>query len=162
LNFRESAIDLELLQYAPLLRWKEQNNASFVFDPIRKKYYAIQPEETVRQLLLLWFLDKTIFNAGTIRVEKQIQVNDLQRRFDIVVYDNHVQPLVIVECKSPDVTIDQKSFDQISAYNSVMGAPYMMVSNGIQTWITYQDKSTRRFVFISSLPKWMMKEQKIS
>ena len=132
----------------------ENKGIKYVMDPIRKKNIILQPEEMVRQLLLQWFITKTIYGRNSLQVEKLISINKLSRRFDIVVYDKKIQPFILVECKAPNVAIDQNVFNQISAYNSNLNAPYLLVSNGLGTWFAEQDIKLKQYHFFNNLPDW--------
>ena len=124
-------------------------------DPVRKKNIILQPEEMVRQLLLQWFITKTVFGRNQLQVEKLISINDQTKRFDIVVYDKNTKPFLLVECKAPKVAINQHTFDQISVYNSSLKAPYLIVSNGLATWFAVQDSMNKKYTFFNSVPDWI-------
>lgn len=156
MSFTEYNLDLDLLQFSDLLMISEKKGTKYVADPIRKKNIILQPEEMVRQLLLHWFIAKTVFSRNSIQVEKLIHINHLSKRFDIVVYNKSVQPFILVECKAPGVTVDQNVFDQISVYNTALKAPYLMVSNGLGTWLAEQDFIRKKYNFFNKLPDWLL------
>ncbi len=156
MSFTEYNLDLDLLQFSDLLMISEKKGTKYVADPIRKKTIILQPEEMVRQLLLHWFITKTDFSRNSIQVEKLIHINHLSKRFDIVVYNKSVQPFILVECKAPGVTVDQNVFDQISVYNTALKAPYLMVSNGLGTWLAEQDFIRKKYNFFNKLPDWLL------
>ncbi|MBK8627086.1 MAG: type I restriction enzyme HsdR N-terminal domain-containing protein [Saprospiraceae bacterium] len=134
---------------------KEKGGKKYIFDNIRKKYLVLQPEEFVRQLCIAWLIHTGI-NRNNIQVEKAININGLLRRFDIVVYDKSIKPYILVECKSPDVTIDQATFDQISAYQVALNAPYLMVTNGVKSYITQLNHVEKTFYFFDAMPDWRL------
>lgn len=101
-----------------------------VFDPIRKKWLIIQPEELVRQALLLYLIEEKGMRSSRIAVEKSILFNGQLRRFDIVYYDGHGNPVLLVECKAPDIAISQSVLEQAAWYNFEIKAPYLLLSNG--------------------------------
>ena len=156
MNFTDFCLDLDLLQCKDLLVISEKNGVKYVMDPVRKKNIILQPEEMVRQLLLQWFITKTVFGRNQLQVEKLISINDQAKRFDIVVYNKSVQPYILVECKAPGVTVDQNVFDQISVYNTALKAPYLMVSNGLGTWLAEQDFILKKYNFFNKLPDWLL------
>ena len=99
-----------------------------IFCLIRKKYVVFTPEEFVRQTVLAYLLfDKKIPNA-LINVEKMILVNGRKKRFDILVF-KEAKVEMIIECKSPDVAINQTTFMQAAAYNLTLQANYFLLSN---------------------------------
>jgi len=125
-------MDLNLHSFKDQLKIKKEDGQVLLFDTIRKKYLVLQPEELVRQLFIHFLLENG-YKKEKIQVEKGFNQNGLFKRFDIVVYDEGFKPYMLIECKSHHVKIDQKTFDQISRYNMVLGAPFLVVTNGVQT-----------------------------
>ncbi len=121
-----------------------------VFDIFRNKYVACTPEEWVRQHLLHFLVNHRHYPQSLIAVEKSLDINGLQRRFDAVVHNRNLQPLMIVECKAPEVILSQQVFDQIMAYNYDMQLKYILISNGIQHICMH--KQTNRFVYLNDIP----------
>lgn len=120
-----------------LSRLRIENNT--VFDPVRKKWYLIQPEELVRQTLLLYLLDEKKIALQRMAVEKTIHLHHLTRRFDLVYHDKKGKPLLLVECKSPSVALTDKVLEQAVWYNFEVKAPYLLLSNGKQSaWYQVQ------------------------
>lgn len=112
-----------------------------VFDPIRKKWFLIQPEELVRQSLLLYLLEEKKLTPHRIAVEKMIRLHDQIRRFDLVYYDHLGHPLLLVECKSPSIALSQIVLEQAIWYNFEVKAPYLLLSNGKTTaWFLIDPK----------------------
>ncbi len=147
-------IDVNLLLYSDRLKIKNQGDNAYIFDIIRKKYIVLQPEEMVRQLCIQWLIENEGFNRNAIQVEKAISIQGLKRRFDIVVYDTTIRPLILVECKSPQTKIDQAVFDQLASYQYVLQAPYLLVTNGSQMYIAQMDYEAKRYVFFEEVPDW--------
>ena len=102
-----------------------------VFDPIRKRYFILTPEEWVRQQILHFLIHELKYPPSLISVEKQIKVNHRNRRFDIVVYKND-EPWLIVECKSESEALNPEVLSQILSYNTSLKARYLAISNGTQ------------------------------
>lgn len=102
-----------------------------IFDFIRKKWLALTPEEWVRQHLLNYLVTEKHIPASSISVEKELQLNDLKRRYDVVVYDRHLQPWLIVECKAPYIALDKLVVEQALRYNLSVKAELLMISNGL-------------------------------
>lgn len=91
-----------------------------------------------------------------IQVEKTFNINGLKRRFDIVIFDNAVNPYLLVECKAPEVNINQKTFDQIMAYQTALKATYIMVTNGINTYLARLDDAQKTYLFYDSIPDFQL------
>lgn len=134
-------IDLDLHKYHENLKTKKVNSVAHIYDIIRCKYLVLQAEELVRQLVVHYLIEKG-YPKEKIQVEKGMTINGLYRRFDIVVYDRAFVPYLLVECKSHKVPITQATFDQIARYNIEFKAPFLLVTNGVQSYccaITYED-----------------------
>ena len=144
---------MHLSDYIGNISTKVQNDRTYILDPIRKKYLVLQPEELVRQTCILWMIDQG-FSRNRLQVEKLIKINGLSRRFDIVVYDKEVRPYILVECKAPDVRIDQSTFDQIASYQMALNAPYLMVSNGISNYLAQMNHEVKQYRFFNEIPSW--------
>jgi hypothetical protein len=114
-------------------QFREEKGTKQVFDPVRKKYVSLTPEEWVRQHILHYLLDKG-YAASLIAIERGIKVNDTQKRFDIVVYDRDSQPLIIVECKAQNEKINQQVVMQIAGYNLTLKAKYFWLTNGEENY----------------------------
>ena len=108
---------------------KTQGEKEWIFCVIRKKWMILTPEEWVRQNLLLYFSEVLKYPTSLIAVEKQLQLSDLKKRFDIVLYKNEI-PFILVECKEMNVPITQKTLDQVLRYNSKIQAGYFVITNG--------------------------------
>lgn len=111
-------------------RLKEINQKRFIFDEIRKKYIELTPEEWVRQNCVKFLINDRKFKRNLISIEKRIKLNNTVKRFDILVHDNYGNCNLLVECKAPNVKINQDSFDQILRYNQVINAKFLMITKG--------------------------------
>ncbi|AWI26196.1 type I restriction enzyme HsdR N-terminal domain-containing protein [Flavobacterium pallidum] len=133
-------------------RFKNSENKISIFDPIRKKFVILTPEEWVRQHVVQFFLQQKKYPHSLINVEKLLKVNDLTKRYDAVVFHNNGHINILVECKAPEVRITQNTFDQIARYNMVMKADYLMVTNGHNHYFCRMDFENGRYVFLKDLP----------
>ncbi|MBO4574221.1 MAG: type I restriction enzyme HsdR N-terminal domain-containing protein [Bacteroidales bacterium] len=106
------------------------DNKTVVFDPLRKEYVALTPEEQVRQKMLHYLVETRKVPAGLIAVEYSIKVNNLPKRADIVVFNNLGEPQMIVECKAETVPITEKVLDQAIRYYSGLKVKYLTLTNG--------------------------------
>lgn len=131
-----------LLKYPVFdMRLKKSKSNTQVFDPIRKKWFVLTPEEWVRQHLINYLVKVRKYPSSSISVEKQIQLNDLTKRYDVVVYDKYRQPFLVVECKAPYIELDQSVIDQALRYNLILKAEFIMISNGLTDHIYDKNKT---------------------
>lgn len=137
------------------LRLKEEDGILKVFDPLRDKYVALTPEEFVRQHFTAWLRDARHYPASLMANEIGIEVNGTRKRCDTVVFGNDGKPMVIVEYKAPDVTVNQAVFDQIVRYNMTLHADYLVVSNGINHYCCVMDYENGTYHFIPEIPDYL-------
>lgn len=123
-----------------------------VFDPIRKTHVALTPEEWVRQNIVQHLIQSLGYPIGLLATEQQIEVNDTKKRCDVVVYNRNAQPIMIVECKATNVTITQKTFDQIAVYNMRLGVRFLLVTNGLTHYCCKVDYENKQLVFLDTIP----------
>lgn len=107
----------------------------FVFDVVRKKDVPFTPEELVRQTILHYLIHTQKISASLIAVERALIVNDIQKRFDVVVFNRQGLPYILIECKSPNVTINIDTFLQGGNYNTKLGAAFIWLSNGKSNFV---------------------------
>ena len=167
-------INLDLLQFKPFLKSKRENGKQLIFCPIRKKFLVLQPEELVRQLLLVYLIKEKKYPKSKIAVEKSLRFNELEHRFYILIYDKNNQPFLLVECKAPEVNIkksfswmkildnlsevkseikiNRNPFEQAAQYNFNLQVPYLLISNGISTFLSKMDYKNRSSEFLKEIP----------
>jgi len=114
------------------LKIRENDAQQEVFDPVRQKWVVLTPEERVRQIFILYLLNVKGFPLSHLSVEHAVTVNGMTQRYDLVVFDDALQPYMVVECKAPHVKLTQKVAEQASRYNSVLKAPLLCVTNGVE------------------------------
>lgn len=131
---------------------KNKENKPYIFDTIRKKYIRLTPEEWVRQHTLLFLIETHHYPKSLINVEKEFMVNGTKKRYDIVVYNKDGSIFLMIECKSPTITINQETFDQIARYNLQLDATYLMVTNGLNHYYCQMDYNNQRYTFVRELP----------
>lgn len=100
------------------------------FDPVRKKWVPATPEEEVRQQFIQFLLTVKNIPASHLSVEREITVNGLSRRYDLVVFDEEGKPWMVVECKAPHVKLTQEVMEQAGRYNKALQAPIIGITNG--------------------------------
>ncbi|MBX2876946.1 MAG: type I restriction enzyme HsdR N-terminal domain-containing protein [Saprospiraceae bacterium] len=145
-------IDIDLLARQQQLKVKSEEGNRYLFDPIRKKWLVIQPEELVRQLIILYLIEEKQYNKNRINIEMGLQVNELQKRCDILVYDQNMDPFLLVECKAPSVMINQATFRQIANYNLPLKVPYLLVTNGRVSYCCRMDYEEESYEFVKEVP----------
>ncbi len=101
-----------------------------IFDPHRKLWIRLTPEEWVRQNLLKWMTDVKKFPGTMIAVEKEIRLGEMKKRFDILVYNGNHQPWMLVECKAPQIDLSEKVIMQVLRYNMVIPVSFLAITNG--------------------------------
>ncbi len=136
-------------------RFKNSENKASIFDVIRKKFIILQPEEWVRQHCIHYLIEIKNYPVSLINVEKTLTINDLKKRYDIVVFDTKGQIHLIVECKAPNIAINQAAFDQIARYNLALKASYLMVTNGLNHYYCQMDAEAERYQFLKDIPDYL-------
>lgn len=133
-------------------RFKNSENKLYIFDIVRKKFVSLTPEEWVRQHTIQFLLKEKKYPQSLMNVEKQIQVNQLTKRYDIVVYRSDGSIFLAVECKAPQVKITRQIFDQIARYNMTLKAENLMITNGLHHIFYQIDYVNQKYVFLEELP----------
>jgi len=131
---------------------KSENERLLIFDDFRKKTVVLTPEEWVRQNFARFLVEERGVPSGRIVIEKSLSINKLTKRCDILLYGDS-QPLLIVECKSPTVKIDQSVFDQIMVYNMQFHVRYLIVTNGLDHFCCKLDEN-RKMNFLNDIPNY--------
>lgn len=135
-------------------RFKSNENKTLIFDIIRKKFVVLTPEEWVRQHTIHFLTSEKKYPISHINVEKQLQLNDTVKRYDIVVFNKDGTIKIIVECKAPSIKTNQQTFDQIARYNLVLKSETLMVTNGLEHFFCIMDFINKRYLFLKDLPSY--------
>jgi len=133
-------------------RFKSSENKQQIFDIIRKKFVSLQPEEWVRQHVIHYLSVDKKYPTSLINVEKTLSLNGLRKRYDVVVFNSDGSIHILVECKSPNVTVSQVVFDQIARYNMKMQAEYLMVTNGLEHFYCNMNYEEEKYSFLRQIP----------
>tara|TARA_B100000809_G_C15111956_1_gene520952 strand:- start:15 stop:458 length:444 start_codon:yes stop_codon:yes gene_type:complete len=134
---------------------KSSENKRFIFDNIRKKYIVLTPEEWVRQHYVYYLINEKKYPISIISVEKQLTLNGLKKRTDILIFNKEGSPEIIVECKAPSIAITQSTFDQIARYNLKLNAKYLIVTNGLEHFYCQMDLENEKYVFLKDIPVYV-------
>ena len=123
-------LDLSNIQ----VQLRKEEGKTTVFDPIRKKWLVLTPEEHVRQYMIGYLKDVMQYPTSLFAVEKTIQVGNVSKRFDIVVYNREHKPWLLVECKAPEIPVSERTLIQLLSYQRTMQCTYWLLTNGHQTF----------------------------
>lgn len=123
-----------------------------IFDPIRKKYVRLTPEEWVRQNFVQYLITNGKYPPGLIGIEVNFKFNSLSRRVDILVHNRSGIPVMLIECKEPDITVNDEVFDQIVCYNMKFKVPYIIVTNGMDHYACKIDIENNSYDFLNVIP----------
>ena len=137
------------------IKLKKKENKTLVFDPIRKKYIVLTPEEWVRQNFIQFLINEKNYPASLIALEMGIDLLNTKKRCDIVLYNTKGLPHMIVECKAPSIKISQDTFDQIARYNMTLKTDLLVVTNGMQHYICIMDHQGKRYNFLKEIPNYI-------
>jgi predicted type IV restriction endonuclease len=146
------AIKLNLPEYE--VKYRMDGEQQQVFDPIRKKYVALTPEEYVRQHVVNYLVNHRGFPKGLLAIESPVTVNNMTQRADIIAFSRNGKPLLVVECKAYTVEIMQQTFTQAARYNLYLRAPYLMVTNGIVHYCSKINFALGNSAAIVELPEY--------
>lgn len=130
----------------------EANGQLTLFDELRKRTIIITPEEWVRQHFVQYLINQKQYPKALMRLEGGLKLNGMSRRTDIVVFNRQGERILMVECKAPSVTIDQKVFDQIARYNMAHKVSLLVVTNGLSHYYCRVDHEAGNYQFIPDLP----------
>ncbi|WP_321345723.1 type I restriction enzyme HsdR N-terminal domain-containing protein [uncultured Draconibacterium sp.] len=133
-------------------RTKAENTKTLIFDSIRKKFVVLTPEEWVRQNFIQYLIQEKNYPQNLMAVEKQVKVNQQQRRFDLLIYRRNGSPYLIAEFKAPSVKITQNAFDQVVRYNMALRVERVVVSNGMQHFACEIDYEKNSYSFLKEIP----------
>ena len=133
---------------------KNKENKMLAFDSIRKKWLKLIPEEWVRLNCIEFLINEKKIPRSLISVEKEFKLNNLKKRFDIVVYNEKGEIYLLIECKAPNVKINQSVFNQISKYNLVLKSKFLMITNGIDHYFFAMNYKNQQIDFLKELPNY--------
>ncbi|MCH2226043.1 MAG: type I restriction enzyme HsdR N-terminal domain-containing protein [Crocinitomicaceae bacterium] len=134
------------------VKLRRKDDVVYIWCVLRKKYLVLTPEEWVRQHTIHYLIQKKNISEGLISSEHSLSYNGLSKRADIVVFDRFKEPVLLVECKAPEVEITENTFQQIAQYNSQLGVNYLMLTNGMMHVYCHIHREKGRFEYIEELP----------
>ena len=136
----------------PDFKIKQQGDKRYLFDAIRKTWLLLTEEEWVRQNFIQYLLTVLQYPSTAMAVEKEIKLGELKKRFDILVYDHHFRPWLLVECKAPHIALSEAVLQQVLRYNISVPVTYMVITNGDHT-IGWQ-KEGGELTQLTEMPQW--------
>ena len=123
-----------------------------ILDPLRRRFVKLTPEEWVRQNFIQYLIIEGKYPAGLLGIEVMFRFNKLKRRVDILVHDRSGKPIMIVECKSTEIEIDENVFEQIVTYNMKFKVPYLVVTNGMHHYACKMNHQEMKFEYLLVIP----------
>ena len=147
-------LDIDLLQVQPFIKIRKKTQGNEIFDTVRKKWLILQPEEWVRQLIVLYLSKILHFPLNHFSIEKGVSKGLKKGRWDILIFDYSMKPFLLIECKSPNTSLTEDVIYQAGVYNIALKAPYIAVTNGSQTSCFMIDKEINGFTFLTGFPDY--------
>lgn len=146
---------MQILNLPPYeFKTRVEKGIKYIFDPFRSKYLVLSPEENVRQHFARYLIEELSYPATLMMSEHSLTLNKMNKRCDLIVFDRSGNPLVLVECKAPEVKISQSVFDQVARYNQVFKVSYLMVSNGLKHYCCKIDFISEKIDFLNAMPSY--------
>ena len=125
-----------------------------ILDFLRKRYVALTPEEWVRQHFVHFLMDVKGYPQGLLANEVELRLGDKSLRCDTLLYGKAMTPRMIIEYKAPHIKIQQKTFDQVVAYNRLLKVDYLVVSNGLEHYCCRMDYERSSYEFLKDIPAY--------
>ena len=146
---------MKTLNFPPYhFRFKKNSTKEIlIFDIVRKKWLILTPEEWVRQHWIHFFITELEVPSSLIVIESGLKVLERQKRCDLLIYKNNI-PVLLLECKAPEIPINIKSWSQILQYNRVHQVKYLLLSNGINHYPMELKENQNEFQIIQNIPKY--------
>jgi len=127
-------------------------NQTLIWDGLRRKHVVLTPEEWVRQHVVHYLAQHLGYPRGLLALERGLRYNQRQKRTDLLALDPYGKPLLLVECKAPSVAIDAAVAKQVTTYNQTIGAPLLLLTNGLVHYCWRVDFATRTNQRLAEIP----------
>jgi hypothetical protein len=134
----------------------QKEGRTMIFDTYRRRWVKLTPEEWVRQNFIRYLVEEKHYPASLMAVEHSLKINRQVFRADAVVFSTNGLPLLLVECKAPEVKITQKVFEQIVRYNFEFQVDYLIVTNGLMHFCCKIDKSNQSYEYLKEIPDFVL------
>lgn len=135
-------------------KFQEKGGKQLIFDFLRRKYVALTPEEWVRQHFTHYLVEQKGYPRGLMANEMELRLGEKRLRCDTLLYNRNLQPQMIIEYKAPTIQLQQRVFDQITAYNILLHVDYLVVSNGLQHYCCRMDYEHHSYAFLRDIPHY--------
>jgi hypothetical protein len=149
-KYKTKLKELNLPAYSFRITGKE--GLEMIFDPVRKKHVRLTPEEWVRQNFIQYLIREGHYPASLIIVEGFFRYNKMKKRADIIVHNRKGEPILIVECKSTEIVIDDTVKDQLGEYNMEFRVPYVVITNGLRHYAFRYDSVNNCYDYLMAIP----------
>jgi hypothetical protein len=136
----------------PDFRIKDKGGKEFIFDTLRKKWLVLTPEEWVRQNFIQYLIKTKKYPSALIAIEKEIQLGEMKKRFDVLVYDKDHKPLMMIECKAAEIKLDENVLEQALRYNIGVPVQYIVITNGKATYAW--EKENGHLQLLNEIPEY--------
>jgi hypothetical protein len=136
----------------PVFRFKEEEGKELIFDFIRKQWLLLNEEEWVRQNFIQFLVQELKYPVELIAVEKEIQLGELKKRFDILIYDSNHKPWMLIECKAGEISLNENVLLQVLRYHVSLPASFVVITNGHYTYAW--EKTGGELKEILQMPRW--------
>lgn len=136
----------------PDFKTRLENDKRFIFDKIRKAWLLLTEEEWVRQNFVNYLINGLNYPSAFIALEKEIQLHDLKKRFDVLIYDRGHKPWMMVECKGADILLNENVLQQALRYNVSVPVKFIVITNGEVTMAW--EKRGGELKLMKEMPEW--------
>ena len=136
------------------VRLSDEGGRRRIFDVLRRRYVALTPEEWVRQHFVHFLMDVKGYPQALLTNEVELRLGDKNLRCDTLLYGKEMAPRMIIEYKAPHIKIQQKTFDQVVAYNLLLKVDYLVVSNGLEHYCCRMDYERNSYEFLKDIPAY--------
>ena len=136
----------------PSFKIKQDKEQHYVFDTIRKTWLLLTDEEWVRQNFIQYLVTELNYPSTLIALEKELELNGLKKRFDVLVYDKQHQPWMLIECKAPHIVLNDAALEQVLRYHMSIPVPFIIITNGQSTY--GWQKINNDLKPLDKLPQW--------
>ncbi|HEX3935046.1 MAG TPA: type I restriction enzyme HsdR N-terminal domain-containing protein [Puia sp.] len=109
-----------------------EKNKEEIWDELRKQWVRLTPEEWVRQNFVQYLLVVKNYPAAYIAVERKMRLGELNKRFDLLVFDKAAHAWMLIECKAMEEKLDSRVLWQVLRYNMATPVKYIVITNGGQ------------------------------
>ena len=137
---------------SPSFKIKQEHERHYVFDAIRKSWLLLTEEEWVRQNFINYLVTELNYPAALIALEKELELNGMKKRFDVLVYNKEHVPWMLIECKAPQVVLSDDTLAQVLRYHMSIPVTFLIITNGQSTY--GWQKIGSELKLLESLPDW--------